>query len=58
MPKAKASKLIVMATMAAGAIAAYLMHRKGESFFSIARKTIMNPVGSFASEVKDVVTKA
>lgn len=57
MQRAKVQKLIAGATMAAGVIAAYLMYRRGESIFGIARKTILNPVGSFASEVENAVAK-
>jgi hypothetical protein len=45
MDRANAQKLIAVATMAAGVIASYLMYRRGESLFGIARKTILNPVG-------------
>ncbi|WP_158787398.1 hypothetical protein [Granulicella sp. L46] len=49
------SKVVLYATIISGAVAAYLMYRRGESVFSIARKTVTNPVGSFVSEVKNVV---
>lgn len=51
------AKLITVATVAAGLIAAYLMHRRGESIFKIARKTLTNPVGSMASEVKNIIDR-
>lgn len=49
------SKAILYATVISGFIAAYLMYRRGESIFSIARKTATNPVGSLVTEVKNVV---
>jgi hypothetical protein len=38
-----------------GVVAAYLMYRRGESFVSIARKTVTNPVSSLVSGVKNAV---
>jgi hypothetical protein len=52
----KYTKLITVATVAAGLLAAYLMRRRGEPVLKIARKTLLNPVGSMAEEVKNVVT--
>jgi hypothetical protein len=49
------SKVILYATIISGFVATYLMYRRGESMFSIARKTVTNPVGSLVSEVKNVV---
>lgn len=49
------SKLIVYATVISGFVAAYLMYKRGESMISIARKTVVNPVGSLVSEVKNVI---
>lgn len=49
------SKIILYATVISGFVAAYLMYRRGESMFSIARKTVTNPVGSLVPEVKNVV---
>jgi hypothetical protein len=49
------SKVIFYGTIISGLVAAYLMHRRGESIFSTARKTIINPVGSLVSEVKNRV---
>jgi hypothetical protein len=46
-------KVILLATVVSGVVAAYLMYRRGESLGSIARRTITNPVGSLVSEVKD-----
>jgi len=39
------------ATVAAGAIAAYLMYRRGEPVGTVARKAILHPVASFVSEL-------
>lgn len=49
------SKVVLYATVVSGFVAAYLMYRRGESLFSIARKSVTNPVGSLVSEVKNVV---
>jgi hypothetical protein len=47
-------KLITFATIASGVIAAYMMYRRGASLPSIAKQTLLNPVGSLVSEVKNV----
>jgi hypothetical protein len=49
------SRAFLCATVISGLLAAYLMYRRGESIFSVARKTISNPIGSLVSEVKNVV---
>jgi len=49
------SKMIVYATVISGFVAAYLMYKRGESLVAIARKTVINPVGSLVSEVQNVV---
>ena len=46
-------KLLFYGTIASGAIAAYLMYRRGEPIGSIARKAMTNPIGSFANEMKN-----
>jgi hypothetical protein len=56
MERSNARKIFVLLTFTAGAVAAYLMYRRGESPFSIARKTLLNPVGTLASEVENAVT--
>jgi hypothetical protein len=38
-------------TIVAGAVAAYLMYRRGESVGSIAVRTVTNPVGSLVTEL-------
>lgn len=48
-------KLFVLATIIWGIVAAYLMHKRGASFTTIAKETITNPLGSLASEVKNIV---
>lgn len=48
-------KLFFYATVASGLVAAYLMYRRGESLGSIARQTILNPLGTLASEVKNAL---
>ena len=39
-------------TIIAGAVAAYLMYRRGESVGTIAVKTVTNPVGSLVTELQ------
>jgi hypothetical protein len=53
--KSSLSRVVFYVTIASGLVAAYLMYRRGESFGSIARSTLTNPVGSMISEVKDAV---
>lgn len=44
---------IFWGTVAAGAIAAYLMYRRGESFTTIARESVQHPVGSLVREAQN-----
>ena len=46
---------IFYATILSGCVAAYLMYRRGESFGTIAKQALTNPVGSLVSEVKNAV---
>jgi hypothetical protein len=46
-------RIILLATVVSGLVAAYLMYRRGESLGSIAKQTITNPVGSLVTEVKN-----
>jgi hypothetical protein len=46
-------KLVVSATVISGVVAAYLMYRRGESLGKIAMRTILNPIGSLVSEVRN-----
>jgi len=55
MDQAKVSKLFTMATIVAGLVAAYLMYRRGEPVFGIAKKTFTNPVGSLVDEIVDAI---
>ena len=48
-------RLLFWGTLAAGVTAAYLMYRRGEPLGNIAKRTISNPLGSFASEVRQAV---
>lgn len=41
------------ATLTSGAVAAYLMYRRGQSFSDIAEKTVLNPVGSLVHELRN-----
>ncbi len=45
-------KALFWGTIIAGAVAAYLMYRRGESVGTIAVKTVTNPVGSLVSELQ------
>lgn len=42
-------------TLLAGATAAYLMYRRGESLPTIAKQTVTNPLGTFTSELKQAL---
>jgi hypothetical protein len=44
-------RLLFWGTIAAGAAAAYLMYRRGESLGTIATTTVTNPVGSLVTEL-------
>jgi hypothetical protein len=46
-------KLIVWGSIAAGAVAAYLMYKRGAPIMTIATKTVLNPVGSLVTELKN-----
>lgn len=45
-------KVIIWGSVAAGAIAAYLMYKRGTPIMEIAKKTISSPVGSLVGELK------
>jgi hypothetical protein len=45
-------RLFFWATIASGAIAAYMMLRRGESIPKTAARTLTNPVGSFVNELR------
>jgi hypothetical protein len=47
-------RLFFWATIISGAAAAYMMHKRGESFGNIAKKSILNPLGALAAELKTV----
>lgn len=51
MERSTVRKLFTITTLIAGGIAAYLMYRRGESPIAIAKNAVLNPIGSFASEV-------
>ena len=48
-------RLFFWATIASGALAAYLMYKRGESIGSIAKQTLTNPVGTLAHEVSNAL---
>ncbi|HTV14481.1 MAG TPA: hypothetical protein VME68_07185 [Acidobacteriaceae bacterium] len=43
-------------TVAAGALAAYLMFRRGESLGTIAREAVAHPVGSLVKEAQNATS--
>lgn len=45
-------RFIFWTTILSGAAAAYLMYRRGEPIQSIAARTVTNPLGSLATELK------
>ena len=45
-------KLIFWGTIASGAIAAYMMYKRGEKLGSIALHTATNPLGSLVTELR------
>jgi hypothetical protein len=45
-------RIIFWATIASGAIAAYMMLKRGEPIGEVAQKAIGNPVGSLVNEMK------
>jgi hypothetical protein len=48
-------RIIFWSTIAAGAVAAWLMYRRGESLPTIAKESIQNPVGSFVREAQEAL---
>ena len=48
-------RLIFWGTILAGATAAYLAYKRGESLTTIATRTVRNPLGSFVAEVKQAI---
>jgi hypothetical protein len=46
-------KLVVWGSVIAGAVAAYMMYKRGTPIMDIAKKTIVNPVGSLVTELKN-----
>lgn len=45
-------KLLIWGSVVSGAVAAYMMYKRGESVPSIARKAITRPVGSLVHELR------
>ena len=45
-------KFFLYATIASGALAAYLMLKRGESLGNVAKETLQNPFGSLVTELK------
>jgi len=46
-------KALFWGTIVAGAVAAYMMYRRGESVGTIAVRAVTNPVGSLVSELQE-----
>jgi hypothetical protein len=57
MERSTASRLFALLTFTAGAVAAYLMYRRGESPFSIAKNTVLYPIGSLVSEIQNTTSE-
>ena len=52
----KMKRFVFLATLAAGVTAAYLMQRRGESLLTIVKKTVSNPLGALAEELRLAVS--
>jgi hypothetical protein len=50
--EAMKKRVLFWGTIVAGAVAAYLMYRRGESLPTIAIRTVANPVGTLVSELQ------
>ena len=48
-------RIFFWGTILSGAVAAYLMYRRGEPAGQIAKKTLAHPLRSLASEIKQAV---
>jgi hypothetical protein len=46
-------RILFWGTIAAGAVAAYMMYRRGEPMGTIAVRAVTNPVGSLYSELQE-----
>ncbi|HEY4011191.1 MAG TPA: hypothetical protein VGM11_13640 [Acidobacteriaceae bacterium] len=46
-------KFIIWGSVAAGAVAAYIMYKRGAPVMEIAKKTIGNPIGALVGELKN-----
>ena len=51
-------RFLFIATIAAGVAAAYLMQKRGESLATILKKTVTNPLGALAEELKRLAMPA
>jgi len=45
-------KLFVVASVVSGAVAAYIMYKRGTPIMTIVKKTIANPIGSLVGEMR------
>ncbi len=57
MERSTASRLVALLTFTAGAVAAYMMYRRGASPLTIAKNTLLNPVGSLATEIQNTTSE-
>jgi membrane protease YdiL (CAAX protease family) len=48
----KMKRALFWGTLLAGAVAAYMMYRRGESLGMIAAHAVINPVGSLVTELR------
>lgn len=48
-------RLFVWGTVLSGVAAAYLMYKRGAPLATIAKNAITNPLGTFASELKNAL---
>jgi len=48
----KIRKIIIVGSVISGVVAAYLMYKRGTPVFTIAKKTITNPVGALVGELR------
>jgi len=50
--KGKIRKLFVVVSVVSGAVAAYIMYKRGTPILTIAQRTITNPIGSLVGELR------
>ena len=45
-------KLFVLGSVVSGAVAAYLMYKRGTPILTIAKRTVTNPIGALVGELR------